>query len=80
MRKIFKSENDSILTAWIGGTAPVPAGWFLDVNTAKENDHGLRKEVHQGQQGRQEEVMVSPVIAPENLPFAGKKRGRPKKG
>lgn len=78
MRKIFKAESDNISVAWIGSSAPVPAGWFLDVNTAKDNDHGLRQEMPQGR--RQEEVTVSPVIVPEKLSFSSKKRGRPKKG
>jgi len=36
MRKIYKFNNDKIETAWIGGTAPVPDGWYLDVNEARE--------------------------------------------
>ena len=38
MRKIYNMDGLNISEAWIGGSAPVPDGWHLDVNTAMEKN------------------------------------------
>lgn len=36
MRKVYKFNGEGFDEAWIGKTAPVPDGWYLDANSARE--------------------------------------------
>jgi hypothetical protein len=36
MRKVYKFNGEGFDVAWIGKTAPVPEGWYLDANSARE--------------------------------------------
>lgn len=61
MRKIYKAINrNETAQAWIGNSAPVPDGWFLDVNSAKDafNKGGDGDAVREEEKQGSEEVAV----------------------
>jgi len=43
MRKIYKFNGEGFDEAWIGKTAPVPDGWYLDASSAREVKDPIKK-------------------------------------
>jgi hypothetical protein len=76
MRKIYRSADDVVSVAWIGQSAPIPAGWFLDINSAKEADNGVQTE--KGQGNKTEVIRAEALEEPQQEPAMPKRRGRPK--
>lgn len=65
MRKILKADGNVVSEAWIGGSAPIPDGWHLDINSAMD--------------AKQVEPVAPPPPenADEEAPMP-KRRGRPR--
>lgn len=66
MKQIFNIDGDVVSDAWIGESAPMPDGWYADVNTAMKANKANKP---------------APVdsAGDDAAPDAPKKRGRPRK-